>query len=782
MADTAYVATPQVDLYGSRSPEAQQAMLAKMRACFKRAQDYEDLNRRDQERWLQFRAGNQWEGAEEQRREAAGRPCLTINTLPQSEHQITNEVLLNMPEVTILPVGDGADQESAKVRKGLIRHCNQRSHAESVRQLALESAVRIGAGYYRMVLEYDDWQSFDQEPRLAGLRNQFACYLDPSGCSPVGRDAAWGFIFEHQDREAFRQEWGIDAGTMNAWTGVGDSWVFQHHVRVAEYFYKEYQRFTLAQMQDGQTILLEPILLQPLMTLQQEGYEGSAFQNFVAFLLTPRPRYAELLPWIQQQAPTASAWLDGFPGDFVREYQMMVMDLVASLQRVRPTQQCTVRWLKTNGQVILEESIWPGEHIPLIRVVGEEFDLDNKVVRQGIIANAMDPMRLKNYFVTMMCEHVALAPVPGWILDPRQIQGQEYYWQTANRLPHAYLPYNANVSGPGGTPLGPPQRSAYEPPIQGIGFTLQMIEGYEQQTLGIYQGNVGAPSRERSGTAIAEKDRQSDTGTYHYKAHLAQAMQYEGELYMEVLPRTLQPGKIQRILGDDGAASMVRIAGSPQQQQQMQQQMQQDPDMQRAMLSIYDASTGKYDVVVSVGPSYATKREEAQAQMIEMQRAQGAVLAPATSFIIRQMDWEKADELADIVAQVPGQITPEQSQNKDMQMAFLKQQLTQMQQQLQALDAFGQQQQQLNAQLMQDNQRLKDGYDLEALKVQDQQEDTHLEQQKAQQEALFEQQKLDLEARKLALEEQKARWEHEDRMLAQYARAQQSGSNGASDA
>jgi len=167
--------------------------------------------------------------------------------------------------------------------------------------------------------------------------------------------------------------------------------------------------------------------------------------------------------------------------------------------------------------------------------------------------------------------------------------------------------------------------------------------------------------------------------------------------------------------------------------------------------------------------------------MIEMQRAQGAVLAPATSFIIRQMDWEKADELADIVAQVPGQITPEQSQNKDMQMAFLKQQLTQMQQQLQALDAFGQQQQQLNAQLMQDNQRLKDGYDLEALKVQDQQEDTRLEQQKAQQEALFEQQKLDLEARKLALEEQKAQWEHEDRMLAQQARAQQASSNGASD-
>jgi len=68
------------------------------------------------------------------------------------------------------------------------------------------------------------------------------------------------------------------------------------------------------------------------------------------------------------------------------------------------------------------------------------------------------------------------------------------------------------------------------------------------------------------------------------------------------------------------------------------------------------------------------------------------------------------------------------------------------------------------------------------LKVQDQQEDTRLEQQKAQQDALFEQQKLDLEARKLALEEQKAQWEHEDRMLAQHARAQQASSNGGSDA
>lgn len=751
MAETAYAATPALDMYGSRRQEDQQALLVKVRRCFTQAEDYEGANRRAQVAWLKFRKGEQWEEAEQARRIAAGRPCLTINTLPQSEHQITNAFRLNMPALTVLPVGNGADVETAKLLKGLIRHCNERSHAELVRQMAFDSAVRVGAGYYRMVLEYDGWDSFDQEPRLAALRNQFACYLDPACTSPIGRGAEWGFVFEHHDKDRFQEEWGTDTSTLNAWQSVGDSWIAPHHVRMAEYFWKDRQRMTLAELVDGTIMVLEPYLLEELPLLQQAGLGTRAFQNFVNHLLTPAPRWQPLLEWMQAQAGTVVHWLDGLPGEFVQGYAAKVQDLLATLKRVRPTDHTSVRWIKTNGHVILEESVWPGEHIPLLRMVGEEMDLDNQVWRSGIIQNAMDPMRLENYAITMMAENVALSPLPGYLLDVRQIQGYEHLWRTANRIPHAYLPYNASVAGAGGTPLPPPSRSAFEPPIQGIALLLQMFQQYTQQAMGIYQGNVGAPSKERSGRAIAAKDEQTDTGTAHYGVHAADTMRYEGELYVQVIPKVMNPTKVQRILGDDGSPQMIRLAASPDEKQAIMQ----DPAQMEGLAGVYDLSSGSYDVLTDIGPSYATKRQEAADQMLQLTERLPAIMGPTASFWMRTMDWEGAQELSDLVAQLPGQILPEQNANKDQQLALLRQQLTQAGQQLQALNAFAQQLEGQMQQLAQQNATLKEAHDLEALKVQDMQRDSALAEREASQKYSIEQRKLDLEERKVELEAQR---------------------------
>jgi anti-sigma28 factor (negative regulator of flagellin synthesis) len=532
---------------------------------------------------------------------------------------------------------------------------------------------------------------------------------------------------------------------------VGDSWIASNHVRVAEYFWKDRKRMTLAQLQGGEVMMLEPYLLEALPMLEQAGLGTRAFQNFVSHLLTPAPRWAPLLEWIQAQNRTVVNWLDGLPPEFVEGYAQKVHDLVAVLVKVRPTIYTSVRWIKTNGHVILEESIWPGEHIPLLRMVGEEIDINNEVWRSGIIQNAMDPMRLENYAITMMAENVALSPLPGYIYDPRQITGYEHIWRTANRVPHAGLPYNASVTGPGGAPLGPPTRSAFEPPIQGISVLLQMFQQYTQQAIGIYQGNVGAPSRERSGRAIAAKDEQTDTGTAHYSAHAADTMRYEGELYIGVIPKVMNPAKIQRILGDDGSPQMMRMAGSPEEKQAMMD----DPMLMEGMAGVYDMSSGQYDVLVDIGPSYATKRQEAADQMLQMMERLPEIMGPIASQVVEKMDWEGAKELADLIKRLPGQILPEGNVNKDQQLAIMRQQLTQAGQHLQALDALAQQQQQQLARFADDNKTLKEAHDLEALKVQDMQRDSTLAEREAAVKAQIEFGKLELDRERVALEREK---------------------------
>ena len=696
------VAAPPVDLIGARPSEQHQRLLRTLRKQFAQATEADSDNRRMAVEAQDFLNGNQWPEMERQKRRNEGRPCLTVNTLKQYKRQITNGMRARMPAITVLPVGHGADVETARIHKGLIRHIEQASDAEVVRQSAFDSAVDIGWGFYRIMLEYDDWTSFDQEPRLGLIRNHFQVYMDPHSQWATGQDAQWVFNFEEQDKEAFQDEWGVDGTTIAQWSSLGDTWIQKDTVRVAEYFWKDLQRVTLGQTQDGETLILEAVLLAPLQEFPQLA---PVLQPFVAWLMTPTPRYLPLLDWIRGQARQAPQRLDGLPPAFVAWYVKEVLfPLIQRLGRVRPTEHCTVRWIKTNGYVILEESIWPGKYLPFIRMVGEELYKDGQMLRTGIVTPAMDPIRLRNYWVTMQAEHIALSPVPPWLIAEGQIPAQhQQTWASANTKPHAYLPYKPlSIDG---QPVPPPIRNAYEPPIQAITVAMQTAEEYTQQAVGIYLGTVGGPSKERSGKAILAKDEQADTGTFHFADNMAHAMRYEAMQYLDLIPKVLTPGKIQRIVGDDGAAQQIVISqpGQPRSQEQLPE----------GIAGVYDLTSGTYDAIVDVGPSYETKRQEAADQLMQLTTALPEAMATVIWKVVDMQDWEGAGELSDLLKRLPNQILDEVSGgNKDMFLAQLQQQLPQLQQQLQAINAYAQQQETMLQKLAGENETLKQHYHL----------------------------------------------------------------------
>ena len=73
--------------------------------------------------------------------------------------------------------------------------------------------------------------------------------------------------------------------------------------------------------------------------------------------------------------------------------------------------------------------------------------------------------------------------------------------------------------------------------------------------------------------------------------------------------------------------------------------MQQENE-QGEIKSIYNLGVGKYDVTVAVGPSYATKRQEAAESMMAFVQADPQVLQIAGDLIVKNMDWPGADEIA----------------------------------------------------------------------------------------------------------------------------------------
>jgi len=169
------------------------------------------------------------------------RPCLTINKLPQHVRQVTNDQRQNRPSGKVIPADDRADIELAEIFDGMVRHIEYISDADVAYDTACENQVSFGEGYFRLLTEYCDDDTFDQDIRIGRIRNSFSVYMDPHdprslwvGCTVVLHHR------RHADRRLRAHIPKCSADIVTPDTSVGDQmlsqWINENTVRVAEYF------------------------------------------------------------------------------------------------------------------------------------------------------------------------------------------------------------------------------------------------------------------------------------------------------------------------------------------------------------------------------------------------------------------------------------------------------------------------------------------------------------------------------------------------------------------
>jgi uncharacterized protein with GYD domain len=162
-----------------------------------------------------------------------------------------------------------------------------------------------------------------------------------------------------------------------------------------------------------------------------------------------------------------------------------------------------------------------------------------------------------------------------------------------------------------------------------------------KSTTGYYDSSLGATSNERSGRAILARERQGDTGSYHYVDNLARAIRYVTRQLVDLIPKIYDTQRIARIIGIDGETSTVRI--DPMQQEPVRKLVDQAGVV---IEKIYNPSVGKYDVAVTTGPSYMTKRQEAMDAMSQILQANPNLWGVAGDLFVKNMDWPGAQEIA----------------------------------------------------------------------------------------------------------------------------------------
>jgi hypothetical protein len=594
---TGIVAAAAVAVGGSKKAKSNADILATARSRLDMAMSCYSESREDENDDLKFYAGspdNHWQWPADvlatrgavQGQTINARPCLTINKLPQHVRQVTNDMRQNRPGAKVIPVDDKADIQVAEIFNGMIRHIEYISDADVAYDTACENQVAYGEGYIRLLTEYCDDDTFNQDIKIGRVRNSFSVYMDPTIQDPTGADAKWCFVTEDVTRDDYERMYPNAApiSTLQS-LGVGDqsisNWLNEDTVRIADYYYVDYDTATL------------------------NLYPGNA----TAFEGTPEDKDLRAIY--------------GKP------------------KRSREADRPRVRYCKINGYEILEQNEWAGKWIPVIRIVGNEFEVDGRLYVSGLVRNAKDAQRMYNYWVSQEAEMLALAPKAPFIGYGGQFEGYEDKWKTANTNNWPYLEVNPDVTDGQGAALPLPQRA--QPPMASSGL-LQAKSGAAEDikaTTGQYNASLGQGGNERSGKAILARQREGDVGTYHYGDNLTRGVRHIARQLIDLIPKIYDTQRIARTIGEDGETDMAKI----------------DPDQPMPVREvrnaenividrIYNPTIGKYDVVATTGPGYATKRQEALAAMGQMLQGNPQLWAVAGDLFVKNMDWPGAQEMA----------------------------------------------------------------------------------------------------------------------------------------
>jgi hypothetical protein len=162
-----------------------------------------------------------------------------------------------------------------------------------------------------------------------------------------------------------------------------------------------------------------------------------------------------------------------------------------------------------------------------------------------------------------------------------------------------------------------------------------------KSTTGQYNASLGMGSNERSGKAILARQREGDVGTYHYGDNLARGVRHVARQLVDLIPKIYDTQRIARIIGEDGDTKMVKI--NPEQPEPVNKIVDQNGIV---LEKIYNPGVGKYDVVATTGPGYATKRQEALEAMAQLLQGNPQLWAVAGDLFVKNMDWPGAQEMA----------------------------------------------------------------------------------------------------------------------------------------
>lgn len=536
---------------------------------------------------------NHWQWPVEVQSVRQNKPNLTINEAANHCNHIINDAMQNKSEVRYRATGDGATYDAAEVYEGLYRHIANLSNAQMQQGQAIAFQVNAGFGYTIIRADYVEASpkpgadAFNQEIKICGVDDPWTVMLDCDSRELDGSDSRYGFEFTDRPNELLEEQYPElkgKLGVSNAIDGDDAGWMREKHTRECIYYRVSEDRDELLGDDDGNTVFASKV-----------------------------------------------------PAELEKQWEEEHEARGSRLKR-RPIIRKSLKAHHIIGDMLIESRDLPGTSVPIVPWYGQVTLVNQVMDRRSHTRTMLSAQRMLNYFFSSAVEHTALQTKAPWLAPMAAIEDYISYYSDANIQNYGVLPYNHRDEE--GNEIPAPERQ--QPPASAPAYVegVQQSQMFMQTTSGQYQATLGDNAQEKSGRAINERQRAGERATYHFVNSQALAIRRQGQIIKEWIPEIYDTARVAKIIGIDGEEAEIKI----------------DPDaplahhvkgMGDAIQRIFNPRIGNYEVVVDVGPDYATQRQEAFDAMVQIIKEAPELVAKIGDLLFKVADFPLADEIAE---------------------------------------------------------------------------------------------------------------------------------------
>lgn len=588
-----------------RTPKQDAALLEEVRTRFDYAsrswQDVRDEGNTD----MRYVGGDPWDPKDRLDRESAGRPCISSDELGQYINQSVNEVRANPRAAKFSPVGNGADDKTARFYGNKWREIEYRSNAQTVYTTAFENCVQRSYGWARLTMGYPTDRSFNKELSLEAIANPNTILSDPDAMKPDSSDMKYLFCFETPSVKEFQRDypWATIQNFGPDLIRESGGWISEEKVRLAEYWKIDTRERTLVLWVGGDN--------EPKAMFEDEGTPGKGWK-------------AKLRRAV--------------------DYPSVVQHL-------------------TNGVEILKTTPWKGKAIPFASCYGKVLYIDDGSGAKRVILSltrlARDPYMADCWTLSNLLEAEGMITKnPYWAYKGQLTADDLNEIKKSLHEPVAVLQANAYLNGEtSGTPLPLPQRNPLAADVGGYVVSEDLWRRKIQAAMGLSALPTAAQRQnQKSGKALDKIDDSYSRGAYHFLDSYNHMIRRLAEMGEDLMDKTIDASRDVTVMKADMNSETVKVRvmnpGDPM------------PELAKDEYSV----KGDHAVTISIGPEFESEREEAGAFGDTLMSSPQAlqVMGPETSKKVLALV-VKLKNLGPIGDQIADAISPPQPGGPDGQ-------------------------------------------------------------------------------------------------------------------